>query len=340
MKKIFVVILIIIAFILGMVVSEILLSGINDLFDREIFNTRQAVEKKLDEQINLEKELQVELNKKEDALKNLINEMRDKDYTSLTKENLLTDSGTTEMGKVRVKSALNEIYFKPDGGEDDGVNRVREEFNKNIKTMLDISSNILRDKVQNLNLELLAVNNKLVEKNMVLTKSLLELEQYREQLAKNEEYISKLRDIQSDLQSRLGELTTKIEDGKLRVDFKGDILFASGRHALTEKGKEILSSIAQVLVENTANNDIFIAGHTDNVPIRTGSRDKYASNWELSTFRAVEVVKFLTGRGIDPRKITAAGYGKFKPVTDNESKEGKAKNRRVELFLIPRIIKR
>ena len=78
----------------------------------------------------------------------------------------------------------------------------------------------------------------------------------------------------------------------------------------------------------------------DNVPIKKDARDKYESNWDLSTHRAIEVVKYLTGKGMDPKSVTAAGYGEYKPVANNSTDIGKSKNRRVELFLIPKIIKR
>jgi chemotaxis protein MotB len=206
--------------------------------------------------------------------------------------------------------------------------------------MLDVSRGILKQKVRSLNLELLTMNNRLKENNLVLKKSLLELEEYRDQVDKHKNYIKELEGIREDLNKTVGDLKTKIEDGRLKVSFKGDILFASGRHNLRPEGIKLLKSVFSILKKSSEKNDIFVAGHTDNVPIMSRFRDKYKSNWELSTYRAIEVVRFLLKEGISPDKLTAAGYGEHKPVALNDTEEGKSKNRRVELFLIPRIIRR
>lgn len=340
MKKIMIPVIILLAFVLGMVFSEMILDGINRLIQSDFFNTRGMVERKFDKLVAENEKLQDRLQRKADAVSTLLEEMQAKDFGELAKEELMSGGKVPPEGQLRVEEGMGEIYFKPRGGEDPGVNAVRETLNRKVKKILDVSGDILHDKITDLNEELVAMNNRLKEKNLVLQQNLLELEKYREALDRQQEYIGELKNIQADLNSKVGELQTKIENGRLRVDFKGDILFESGRHTLTRKGKKLLGSVAPVLLENMTKNDILIAGHTDNVPIREDSRDKYASNWELSTFRAVEVVKYLAEKGIRPQSLTAAGYGKFKPVADNSTEEGRSRNRRVELFLIPRIIKR
>jgi len=184
------------------------------------------------------------------------------------------------------------------------------------------------------------MNDQLKDKNKELTARLNEVEKYKKELEDHKKYITDLEGIKSDLQKTVGALETKIEDGRLKVSFKGDILFQSGKHNLREEGKKLLDSVYSILEKSAQNNDIFIAGHTDNVPIRSDAKEKYDSNWTLSTYRAIEVVKYLVDKGMKPKSLTAAGYGEYKPITANDSAEGKAKNRRVELFLIPKIIKR
>jgi chemotaxis protein MotB len=186
---------------------------------------------------------------------------------------------------------------------------------------------------------LLRINNDLKDKNVGLIKTLKEVEKYKNELDEHKKYIYQLEGIKSDLEKTVGDLETKIEDGRLKVSFKGDILFASGEHKLRKTGVELLESVVPILNKNQKDYDIFIAGHTDNVPIRSISK-KYESNWDLSTYRAIEVVKYLIQKGLSPRNLTAAGYGEYKSITTNTTKEGKAKNRRVDLFLIPKIIKR
>ena len=81
---------------------------------------------------------------------------------------------------------------------------------------------------------------------------------------------------------------------------------------------------------------IHVIGHTDNVPIRAGSRGRYASNWELSTARATAAVRFLQEKAaVDPHRLGAVGYGEFHPIADNTTAEGRAKNRRIALVVLP-----
>ncbi|MDY0360957.1 MAG: flagellar motor protein MotB [Desulforegulaceae bacterium] len=104
------------------------------------------------------------------------------------------------------------------------------------------------------------------------------------------------------------------------------ILFRTGQAEITEEGLDILVKIIAVLKQFRY--PIEIAGHTDNVPIDTNF---FPSNWELSSRRATEVVRFFVEKGLDPRLLSAAGYASFRPVDTNDTPSGRAKNRRVEI---------
>lgn len=96
-----------------------------------------------------------------------------------------------------------------------------------------------------------------------------------------------------------------------------------------------MRKIAAILSEH-AQLKIQVIGHTDNVPIRPAARVRFASNWELSTARALAAVHFLTEQaGIDPRRVGAVGYGEFRPIADNSTAEGRAKNRRIAITIVP-----
>lgn len=231
---------------------------------------------------------------------------------------------------IEVIGKLNEVEKLK--GEVDRVNDQLQQKNTQLTSKLQ--------EVETLKGDVDRINDELKQKNQQLTAKLDEVEQYKKELEQQKRYINDLEGIKSNLEKTVGVLETKIEDGRLKVSFKGDILFESGKHLLREEGKKLLASVFEILKKSTQQNDIFIAGHTDNVPIREDARDRYESNWTLSTYRAIEVVKYLTEQGISPKSVTAAGYGEYKPVADNTTAEGKAKNRRVELFLIPKIIKR
>lgn len=130
------------------------------------------------------------------------------------------------------------------------------------------------------------------------------------------------------------ELTVYMKDGKVYVSMSDKLLFKSGSADVESKGKEALQKLAEVLNKNT---DIGIAieGHTDNVPIKTAL---YKDNWDLSAARATNVVRLLTDEyKMDPHRLTAAGRGEFSPIAENTTAEGKAKNRRTEIVLSPRL---
>jgi len=130
------------------------------------------------------------------------------------------------------------------------------------------------------------------------------------------------------------ELTVTMRDGKVYVSLSDKLLFKSGDATVETKGKEALKKLAEVLNKN---NEVSIAveGHTDNVPIKTAL---YKDNWDLSAARATNVVRLLTDEyKMDSRRLTAAGKGEFSPVADNASVEGKARNRRTEIVLSPKL---
>ena len=130
------------------------------------------------------------------------------------------------------------------------------------------------------------------------------------------------------------ELTVSMRDGKVYVSMSDKLLFKSGSADVESKGKTALEKLASVLNKNT-DVSIAIEGHTDNVPIKTS---QYADNWDLSTARATNVVRLLTTTyKMDPRRLTASGRGEFFPIGDNATPEGKAKNRRTEIVLSPKL---
>ncbi|MCM2266934.1 MAG: OmpA family protein [Elusimicrobiales bacterium] len=107
------------------------------------------------------------------------------------------------------------------------------------------------------------------------------------------------------------------------------VLFDSGKADLKERAKEVLRPIAAELVKLP--NDVWVEGHTDNVPIRSG---RYATNWELSMARAYSVISFLQETGMDSKKLAGIGYGENRPAAENTTGEGRAKNRRIEISLL------
>ncbi len=141
------------------------------------------------------------------------------------------------------------------------------------------------------------------------------------------------RQIKERLQEMIdaGKLNVRVVRGRMVIDLKQDILFPSGSAELSEIGQETLREVAAALAD-FPDRSFQVEGHTDNVPINT---TRFPSNWELSTARAVSVVKLFVGAGMNADNLSAAGYGEFQPRADNASPEGRALNRRIEVVMLP-----
>jgi chemotaxis protein MotB len=140
-------------------------------------------------------------------------------------------------------------------------------------------------------------------------------------------------EMRADLESK--DVTISNLQGRLTVTIVDRVMFDSGEAVLKPDGAAVMQKIAGLLAAHTALK-IQVVGHTDNVPIRPSAQSRFASNWELSTARALAAVHFLTERaGVDPRRLSAAGCGEFRPVADNATAEGRAKNRRIAIAILP-----
>jgi len=133
-----------------------------------------------------------------------------------------------------------------------------------------------------------------------------------------------------------GEVAITQLKGKLTVNMVDRILFDSGQAEVRADGKKVLEKVGKVLAGVT-DKDIRIEGHTDNKPIVGDLKNKYATNWELSTARATAVLRHLADAAkVDGKRMVAAGYGEFRPVSPNDTPENRALNRRIEIVLVPR----
>jgi chemotaxis protein MotB len=128
-----------------------------------------------------------------------------------------------------------------------------------------------------------------------------------------------------------GQLRIELRDGRMILQLPNDVLFDSGKADIKQDGQRAIGQVGGVL-KTLSGRKFQVAGHTDNVPI---DRAKFASNWELSTARAVAVVRYLVSQGVAADSLSAAGYGEFAPLVGNDSAEHKAKNRRIEISLVP-----
>lgn len=130
-------------------------------------------------------------------------------------------------------------------------------------------------------------------------------------------------------------LTVEQRDGKVYVSMENKLLFDSGSWAVNSEGRKAVQQLGNVLATNP-DIAVLIEGHTDNVPY--GGSGQLKDNWDLSTKRATSIVQILReNKNIDPENLTAAGRGEFAPVSSNDTAEGRARNRRIEVILTPKL---
>jgi chemotaxis protein MotB len=130
-----------------------------------------------------------------------------------------------------------------------------------------------------------------------------------------------------------GKLKVEIRDNRMIVSMGDKILFDPGKTQVKKEGAETLKEVTAILKAVTGR-DFQVAGHTDNAPIRSA---RFRSNWELSTARAVEVVNFMIASGMEPTRLSAAGYSDQAPIAPNDTPEGRGSNRRIEITLMPNL---
>jgi chemotaxis protein MotB len=169
--------------------------------------------------------------------------------------------------------------------------------------------------------------------------------QLEEEIAKaskeKEEEIQRLTSAQEEL---VKELQQEIENKEIQITQLADrlsvslvdkILFPSGEAEITPAGLKVLERVGNI-IKNVQDKIIRVEGHTDNVPIAPRLQQKFPTNWELSTARATNVVRFLQDKvGMDPKWLQAVGLSEFHPVATNDTPESRSKNRRIEIGLLP-----
>jgi len=164
----------------------------------------------------------------------------------------------------------------------------------------------------------------------------------KQTVAEKEKIESELKRVQGELAQKLepeitsGNIRIRRRGQELVLDMTDDVLFDKGQAEVSEGGQAVLQQIARSLVE-LGGYGIQVAGHTDSTRVVSAkTQERFATNWELSSARATNVVRFLQERGKIPgSRLVAAGFGEFRPAASNSSEDGRRKNRRIELLLLP-----
>ena len=199
---------------------------------------------------------------------------------------------------------------------------------KTLKEQLDMTSKDAAGKIASQQTLL----NKSQEEILSQQKKLESLQGLLEQQKKNADALrQKMADALVKFNSN--ELTVSVKNGKVYVSLQENLLFPSGSAIVNPKGKEALGKLAEVLNANPEIN-VNIEGHTDSIPIRT----RFEDNWALSTARASSIVRILTkDYSVDPVRVQASGHSQYDPVDSNSTPEGRARNRRTEIILTPKL---
>ncbi len=187
-----------------------------------------------------------------------------------------------------------------------------------------------REKAQAESLEAMA-------QNLDATKSeLTVLRKQREETAKR---LAAFRSLTEKFRKMIdsGKLDVVVRNGRMMLKLPAGVLFPSGSADLSRDGELTLMEVAVVL-RDMEDRTLLVTGHTDNRPVEdAASKSKYATNWELSAARAVNVTKFLIESRLDPKNLIAAGHAQYDPVGDNTTADGRQANRRIEIALLPKI---
>ncbi|GEL10556.1 chemotaxis protein MotB [Flavobacterium glycines] len=267
-----------------------------------------------------------------------------KENRSLSDENeaLLKAKNQLELDRDGLKNDLAKLKSERDKliadqkALNEKIARLQDSYNALEKNSNDaLESNLKKNR--DLLAELEAKQKALSIEQERLSKSAQRLKELEDMIAAKEATMRKLKETLSKaLNGFEGKgLTVEQKNGKVYVSMENKLLFNSGSWAVSSEGKKAVVELGKVLADNP-DIAVLIEGHTDNDPY--GGSGPIADNWDLSTKRATAIVGILSeNKGIDRKNLTAAGRGEFSPLATNETAEGKAKNRRIEIILTPRL---
>jgi len=180
----------------------------------------------------------------------------------------------------------------------------------------------------------------LEEENAKLTNDLASAQEERDAALRDADELKQANlKLRKELEDAKAKLAKGVGEGWRPVPFGAmtsvseAVLFEFRKAELSPRGRAVLDRIVQEIRTRFPNRDIFIVGHTDNVPIkRPETKAKHPDNWYLSAHRAINVAKYLIAKGISPKRITVAGCGEYRPRVPNTTAANRAKNRRVEIY--------
>ena len=242
---------------------------------------------------------------------------------NLTKE--LAALNTKHQALTTENNLLKE-QIKKLNGDLTNVTGQRNELDKVLKSKSDdLSKTISESRTKVADLE--AENKKLKENVAQLQAKSEKVEQ------ESNTYKELMQEMKGEIAQ--GQIAITELKGKLTMDVVDKILFASGEAAVKKEGLAVLKRVVDIL-KNVKDKNIRIEGHTDNIKITSRLAKVYPTNWELASARAIKVAKYLQQQGIEPEVLSATSFGEYQPLADNSTPEGRSKNRRIAIILLPK----
>lgn len=268
-------------------------------------------------------------------MKNEFNKLQ-KDSRQLAKDTSLMGQQNRNIEKLNTQ--LNELYEKVIQQNKDLLNTSAQEKQK-LSVELGEKERALIEKQKELTdreSEIDRKNNELEGLQYSLKQREEKVKELTEALDKQSQILSTIKqNISSALTSYSGsDLQVEEKDGKLYISLSEKLLFGSGSTSIDARGKQAVASIAEVL-KNDSSIDIIVEGHTDNVPYNGSG--KVTDNWDLSVLRATVITRLLVKNGVEENQVVASGKGEFMPKASNDTKEGRALNRRTEIIISPNL---
>lgn len=202
-------------------------------------------------------------------------------------------------------------------------------------TKLNGENQSFQEHIAQLESELAEINGQLQALAEKAGMGAAELRLLREEKAKRDQELQVYRDLFTRLRKMVeaGTISVVFRKGRMTVKLSNAILFDSGKARMRPEGIDAVVQLVPAL-KTVGKRDFLVAGHTDNVPIKTA---RYKSNWELSTARSVTMVKAMIDAGYPPGRLGAAGFGEHDPIASNDEESGREQNRRIEIILMPRL---
>ena len=291
--------------------------------------------------------------------KKIYNDLENK-FADLKKENRKLSDDNEDLNKSKNQLELDKTTLQADydklKSERDKLLADYAANQKSLKTLQDSYNALEKDSSEaltsniNKNRELLAQleakEKKIAAEQDRLDKLKADLEASSKRLNELESYIAAKDASMKALKDKLSKalnafegkgLTVEQRNGKVYVSMENKLLFGTGSYAVGVEGRKAVVEVGKVLGENPEIS-VLIEGHTDNDKILGNIGGGIESNWDLSTKRATAIVNILVeNKTIDKKNLTAAGRGEFAPIMSNDTPEGKAKNRRIEIILTPKL---